>query len=258
MGLPSYIINFDEIKQPIIDAISEASFDVTVGDISLDSASISIDTSAIETSLDDIISKLTTVKDNSTLVKDTTKDILTALTTHDTNMTSKMDMLGTKIEAIIESMAEMYILLEKIKEQLASEGQQRAVGDSIVIPAIAGTYSRTFSFNKDVLITGISMSQSAWNFNDRWSLDVGAFNMFDKIYTKLRGEHKQLSKFLPVPANTDIVFYYDNTSSANSKYVWFDLEFIEVDAISVTPTAPTPPPTTDGSGGSGGDGSSPP
>jgi hypothetical protein len=247
MGLPSYIINFDEIKQPIIDAINEASIEVSVGDISMDSASISIDTTAIETALDDIIGKLTTVKDNSTLVKDTTSQILTSLTTHDTNIQGKMDLLGTKIESIIQSMADMYILLEKIKEQLASEGQQRAIGEAIVIPAIAGTYSKTFSFDKDVLITGVTMSQSAWNFNDRWSLDVGAFNMFDRIYTKLRGEHKQLSKYLPVPANTDIVFKYDNTSSANSKYVWFDLEFIEVDAISVTPTTPPTDSTSTGS-----------
>jgi hypothetical protein len=237
MGLPSYIINFDELKQPIIDAINEAAISVTLGDITLDSTAISIDTSAIETILDEMFVKLETTDNNMKLVSDTSKQILTSIKAHDVSINTHLTTITTKVEDIVTSMVDMHGLLEKIKEALASEGTQRIVGESLAVPSIAGSYTKTWNLTKDILITGFTISQSAWNFNDKWSLSIGgSFMMFDKIHTKMRGEHKQLSKFLPVPAGTDITLTYDNTSSSNSKYVWADLEFLELEPVTGTPT----------------------
>jgi hypothetical protein len=231
LGLPSYVINFDEIKKPIIDAINEAAISVSVGDVTLDSGSIKIDTSAIEASLDEIKGHLETVDSNSELVKTTAADILSSLNAHGESIDGHLGELGAKIESIITTMTEMLDLLEEIKQALASEGRQRILGESLAVPSVAGTYTKTWTIDKDILITGFTISQSAWNSNDKWSLNVGGtFPMFERVYTKMRGEHKQLSKFLPVPAGTPVTFSYDNTSSSNSKYVWADLEFMELES----------------------------
>ncbi|QXN70271.1 hypothetical protein INTERNEXUS_231 [Bacillus phage vB_BspM_Internexus] len=233
MGLPSLIINFEEIKDPIIRAINEAAISVSVGDVTLDSSSITIDTTEIEKSLDDILSKLGTVDSNVRLVQDASKNILNSLIAHDNNLKNSMDQLGTKLDNILSTTTSMFNILEEIKKQLATEGNQRAIGYSLAVPSVAGSYTKVFTSDKDTILTGITISQSAWNNNDKWSLKIGDFIMFDRIYTKNRGEHKELKKFFPVPANTPVTFQFDNTSSANSKYVWFDIDYIEIDKPTV-------------------------
>jgi hypothetical protein len=227
MGLPSLIINFQELKQPILDAINEASLNVEIGDVTLDSSSISIDTSALEEKLDKVIENLTSTADSASLISTTAKDILSAIKVHDETMKNSLTSLEGKIGEILVSMGKMQEMLDRITEQLASEGNMRISGEVLMIPSVSGTYTKTFTLEKDSLLTGLTMSQSAWNNTDRYTLKIGDLVIFNGLYTKQRGEHKIFSKYYPVPAGTVVTFSYDNKDSSNSKYVWVDLAFIE-------------------------------
>jgi hypothetical protein len=243
MGLPAYIINFDEIKQPIIDAINEANIEISTEGLELDSATISIDTSEIENILEQLKVKLSTISDTNIIIKETTQQILSSINHQGQTTDTKLNEISLKIQEIIGQTIDIHKILEDIKEQLASEGRPEITGTSMAIPAISGVYYKTFSFPEDILLTGITISQSAWNNNDYWDLKVGNFTLFNKIYSKMRGEHKQLSKFFPVKANTPIVFQYNNRELGNSKYVWFDLEFIRLssETVNSSPLTETSP-----------------
>lgn len=227
MGLPAYVINFDELKQPILEAINEAAINITVDNVSLDSTSVTIDTSKIEESLKGITTKLNSVNDNTILINETVTSIIGAIQAHDSSMGGYFNNLGKKVEDMIKTMLDMHSIMERISEQLAANGKQRMVGEQIAIPSIKNTMVKTVKIDKDALFTGFTTSQSAWNDGDSWSLSIGDFKMFSNIYTKRKGEHKQLSKFFPIPANTEVKFEYTNTSG-NSKIVWLDVEYIEV------------------------------
>jgi hypothetical protein len=243
MGLPSYVINFDELVEPIKQAFEEADIKLNLEEIQLSDSSIDVNTDDIEGKLDEIVGILENIGKNTESTRLTAEDIYNQMVKHDEELKVQLDDFQFKIQAMIDTLLDIHDLLEKISGGQTTEGRQKMLGDSIEIEKTPQITSREFVFEKDILLTGVTLSQSAWNNNDRWSLDIGGYNIFEDMYTKMRGEHKQLSKFYPIPAGTVILFNYDNTASANSKWVWFDLEFIELleDGNIVVPQEPAPP-----------------
>jgi hypothetical protein len=243
MGLPSYVINFDELVEPIKQAFEMADIKLEIEQIELSDQNLNINTDEIEAMLEQIKVILTNVNGDTTSAKLTAVDILNQLKDHDLKLDIQLDDFQFKLQSMIDTLLDIHELLKAIDGQSVSEGRQKMLGDSIEIIGVPQVTERLFVFDEDILLTGVTVSQSAWNINDQWSIDIGGYTMFDKMYTKMRGEHKQLSKFYPIPAGTEIKFRYDNTASGNSKWVWVDLEFIElIEEEVLEPETPPQPP----------------
>lgn len=118
-------------------------------------------------------------------------------------------------------------LLEDLKQGLLiPDGMQKAKGLTLSVPAVSEEYTLTFIPDTDILLTGITYSQSAWKYEDNWDLEIeGVTMLFESIYTKELGEHKKFEKYYPVPAGTPINLILHN-KSGNSRQVWADLEYI--------------------------------
>lgn len=147
--------------------------------------------------------------------------------------------LGDLEDYLYEHIGKIIDLLKQILELLKDKGVQRIHSISNHIPAIVGPYKFTTKFDEDVLITGITYSQSAWKYQDSWDLVVDGMVLFEKVGTKEIGESKQMNVFYFVPAGkeVDIIFHND---SGNSRIVWFDIEYID---LSMDSYIPTPEPT---------------
>lgn len=140
--------------------------------------------------------------------------------------------LGEQFEIIID-------LLKQILDLLKDKGVQRIYSISNHIPAVVAPFKFTATFEEDVLITGITYSQSAWKYQDSWDLEVDGNILFEKVGTKEVGESKQNNIFYYVPAGKPINIIFHN-DSGNSRLVWFDIEYV---GLSMNNYIPMPKPT---------------
>jgi hypothetical protein len=146
--------------------------------------------------------------------------------------------LGDLEDYLNEKLGEIIDLLKQILDLLTEKGLQRIHSMAENIPAMVGTYKFSKTFDTDILLTGITYSQSAWKNQDSWDLEVGGRLLFDDIATKELGEHKNFNVFYLVPAGTPVNILYHNTSG-NSRIVWFDIEYIDLRKEIVSPHVPT-------------------
>lgn len=130
-------------------------------------------------------------------------------------------------------------LLKQILDLLKDKGVQRIHSISNHIPAVVVPFKFTTTFKEDVLITGITYSQSAWKYQDSWDLEVDGNVLFEQVGTKEIGESKAMNVFYYVPAGKPINIIFHN-DSGNSRLVWFDVEYI---GLSMNNYIPTPKPT---------------
>lgn len=115
-----------------------------------------------------------------------------------------------------------------VKDLSTLYGIQQIKGFKKTIPAIKGTYQIVkFQQNTNLVLTGITYSQSAWKPDDYWELFVGGEKRFEKIYTKEIATQKEWKIIEPINRNTEIKIVLNN-NSGNSRNVWVDLEFVEI------------------------------
>jgi len=253
MGLPSYVINFEDLIEPMKKALSEADLNIDAGDIALDGAMITLDTTGIENQLTTLKTSLDNINGDTSTIETTANDILNALVAHNDGAQLQLTDIKSKIDTMLQTLTGIKDLLVGLGGDSVNTGKQKMNGATIHIEATpSNTYGANFTFSSDILITGFTISQSAWNLDDKWNLVVGSLPIMENIYTKMRGEHKQLSKFMPVPTGTTINFSFDNTVTPNSKYVWIDLEYIDLtpdilpQAQTLEQQEPDTPPPADG------------
>lgn len=187
MGLPSYVVNFDELSDLLKDYLQNG--------INVDIGSISFSTAELERLLNEISGKIQGVDYN---------DLITALNNLGAkldNLTGNMGLSGT--QRIYGKMLESYYY---------DETNQKNVIEFIV-PATGR-------------LTGITYSLSTWNFEDSWDLVVGDNKLFNQVRTKEYGEHKYFNVFYPVTAGQSIKFIYNNASKA-SRVIWIDFNILE-------------------------------
>lgn len=231
MGLASYIINFDELKSIIIDAIANSTISTTVDNVVLDNTSVTIDTSKIEGILNTILTSINNSKDFSNTINNSVKDISDLLISHNNSLNTNFSTLETNLTNILTNASQVYDLLKSIETKITSGGKQRIIGHKLDVAGINTNFIDDFITDKDILLTGISISQSAWNTNDYWDLKIIDYTIFRSIYTKIKGEHKSFGKYYPVPTGKKISLVFNN-QSATSKEVWIDYEYIELDETS--------------------------
>lgn len=117
-------------------------------------------------------------------------------------------------------------LIDLLKSFLKLKYIQKSIGLHSYIPALDFDYELIHKFDKDVIITGITYSQTGWKVLDCWDLYIGNKLLFDGIFTKELGEHKHFNSFYPVPSGTEIKIIHHN-NSVNSKQIWFDIDYFE-------------------------------
>jgi hypothetical protein len=122
------------------------------------------------------------------------------------------------------------------------DGVQKIDGRLLDIPPIIKDNIEIFQFDKDIYITGLSINQTGWKNNDRYSLETDKTKLIYNATTKELGEHKYLNTFFKVNAQTPIKFTLSN-NSGNSRQTTIDLEYLE--SIDVTPTPIPNEPTVD-------------
>lgn len=115
-----------------------------------------------------------------------------------------------------------------VKDLSSLFGLQKIKGFHMQIPAIKGKY-RIIDFitTNNIVITGITYSQSAWKPTDFWELYVNGEKLFETIYTKEIATQKNWKVIQPVNINTKIELILNN-NSGNSRDVWVDLEYINL------------------------------
>jgi hypothetical protein len=175
MGLPSYVVNFDELADLLKDYLQNG-IDVDIGNIALD-------TSGVENLLQQISNKIQGV-DYTDLI-----NALNALGANLNTVGGNMGVSGTQ-----KMYGDMLEILP-ISDQLQ--------------------YTINFDVPATGRITGITYSLSAWNYEDNWDLIVGDNKIFTGVRTKEFGEHKFFNVFYPVTGGQKIQFVFNNISESS-------------------------------------------
>lgn len=180
MGLPSYVVNFDELSDLIKDYLEKG--------INVDIGNIALSTDDIERLLNEIKGKIQGVDYN---------ELITAL-----------NSLGIKLDGLAGN--------------LGISGIQKIYGKMLEIPAKEGQY--TIELKTNGRLTGITYSQSSWNYEDSWDLVIGENKIFDGVRTKEYGENKFFNVFYPIDGTVKFVY---NNVSGSSKVLWADFNILE-------------------------------
>lgn len=115
------------------------------------------------------------------------------------------------------------------------KGVQRVWGSAQSVPALRGNYKiLEWTLDKNIVITGITYSQSAWKGEDYWELWVDGDRLFETVYTKELGEQKHWEVLHPINEGQTIKVVLNNVSG-NSRNVWVDVEYLDLLGNVVTP-----------------------
>lgn len=108
------------------------------------------------------------------------------------------------------------------------KGVQRVLGFAQNIPALQAEYKVVeWTPDKNIVITGVTYSQSAWKGEDYWELWVDGDRLFETVYTKELGDQKHWEVLHPINAGQVVKLVLHNVSG-NSRDVWVDLEFLDL------------------------------
>ncbi|OAA92998.1 hypothetical protein [Clostridium coskatii] len=136
---------------------------------------------------------------------------------------------GVNYNDLIAALNALGVKLDALSGNLGISGVQKIYGEMLQIPATTGVYTIEFEVPEKGKITGITYSQSAWNFQDTWDLKAGDTTLFTGVRTKEYGENKFFNVFYPVAAGQKIDFMFNNVSGS-SKILWVDFNILE-DAV---------------------------
>lgn len=132
--------------------------------------------------------------------------------------------LGT-LEKLLKDNLEAILELLKI---IAGKKGYGCMDMSRHIPAIVNKFVTAKKFDRDILITGLTFSQSAWKEEDTLSLKAGDSLIIDEMHTKELGQEKRFYMAFPVEAGEEIKVIYNN-KSGNSKMFFCDLDYIKLE-----------------------------
>ena len=191
MGLPVYIINPEEFGSAVAEYLGK--------DITVTTGNVTIDTSQLTSLLQEIKDKMPTATD--------------------------LDLTG-----LITALNNLNIKITDLSNKLEFTGIQKIYGKSLNVPATVGDYTIEFDVQAKGRITGITYSQSSWQYTDSWDLSIGEIKLFSNIYTKEYGENKNFYNFCSVDVGNKVYFTYHNNSASN-KVLWVDLEILESEGI---------------------------
>ena len=115
------------------------------------------------------------------------------------------------------------------------EGIQKAKGLHQKVMG-SSSYTLRYTPREDVLMTGITYSQSLFTCDDTFDLKIVSpqgkeLLLMDGVYVKDGMQHKLFQCFLPIPQGYEIKLDIHN-NSGNAKDVWVDFEYLGVKKLS--------------------------
>ena len=148
----------------------------------------------------------------------------------------KFDKFDESLENISDLLNGLKIENDETKAE--NDGNQKAKGQYLQIPAVVGKYLLKWVFEEDIYITGIRYSQSAWKYQDSWDFHIADETVYETVSTKEVGEYKHFNRFEFVAAGTEMTFELAN-NSGNSRDLWVDVEYL---GLGHAASAEVPPP----------------
>lgn len=147
------------------------------------------------------------------------------------NMEDLLTQIRDKIQGVnytdlINALNALGVKLDGLAGNLGISGTQKIYGEMLQVPAVEGAHTIEFTVPVSGRITGITTSQSAWNFQDTWALKVEDTELFTGVRTKEYGENKFFNVFYPVTEGQKIYFVFNNVSES-SKILWVDFNILE-------------------------------
>ncbi|WP_129596040.1 hypothetical protein [Anaerophilus nitritogenes] len=133
-------------------------------------------------------------------------------------------------EALEKYFPDIIELLKQIVENTKPlEGIQKIKGFLIQAFNNTNDYIVEWAAPEDILLTGVTYSQSDFRCQDNWDLFIigeeKELQLFDSVYAKDFGQHKHFNVFFPVPKGTKIKLVMHNVSN-REKCVWVDFEYL--------------------------------
>jgi hypothetical protein len=187
MGVPSYVLNFDELAELLKDYLQNG--------INVDISNVSFSTAELERLLGDIKDKIQGVDYNS---------LITAL-----------NDLGVKLEGLSGNLG--LSGTQKIYGKMLEVYYYDETNQVNVIE---------FDVPANGSLTGITYSCTSWDYRDSWDLIVGSEKLFTEARTKEYGEHKYFNVYYSVTSGQKIKFIYNNVSQS-SRVIWVDFNILE-------------------------------
>jgi hypothetical protein len=227
MGLPAYIINRDELKQLIIQAVNTASVKVSLDGATLSGITPEIDFSPIEEKLD-LLS--TTIGDQSISTDTflmTMNDIVIEMQNLQKLYSGETYKFSNIVSLILAENLKIKKLLQDILDYLSITGRYKTINLYRNLPASHTVFYLTKVFTEPALLSSIQISQDKYDFEDYWELRHNDEVIFNKVYSKYTTEKKNFASFRKIsPSDTIEILFYNR--SGKSKTINYDIDFLAI------------------------------
>lgn len=151
------------------------------------------------------------------------------------NFDELIDDIGSSINATVDTSDLEHLLknyfdeILKLLEKLAVgyKGTQKVKGFATKGEPIC------FAHESDVLITGITFSQSNFDLGgfDKWNLKLvkgtDEVNTFEDVFSKDTLQHKYFERLLPIPQGYSLTATIEKSNDIDKVY-WIDVEYLEL------------------------------
>lgn len=196
MSLPSYVVNFDELADALIDYLKNG--------IQVNLEGVNINTSNMEQLLAEVRDKIQGIN---------YADLISALN----NLGAKLDAFATNLGII------------GTEQVLGTTHKLGAVAEATIeLNLDVAGYLTGITFSQSALAY-----DSADNF-DLFIVDTeGETQLFKSVYPKGFGEHKYMNVFLKTSKTAKAKVVYHNVSQS-SKVLWFDFHMLDVPPSTVS------------------------
>jgi hypothetical protein len=225
MGLPSLVINRDELPAILKRILSEVSLNVSLENAKVEGLELDLGTEQIE-ALIEAISEKTDAKSIS--VQDIYMAVINVQANMSTIQSSYSNALTDASFNLTSLIGEQKIveeLLQRIIDYLSIKGIPYTVPLRQVVPGNEGDFYLTFSSIRECLLTSVYSFQSEYRFEDSWSLYVNNELLFDHIGTKYAEERKNFSSHYGIKTGDTVRIVFHNYSG-KTKTINYDIDFL--------------------------------
>ncbi|AMS01141.1 hypothetical protein AR9_g056 [Bacillus phage AR9] len=227
MGMPSHIINREDLEQIIIQALNSNSLKVNLTGLKLPETVISGNTEGIETGMKSILDVLNTQSQNAQDLFMSVSNLLANTTIVEDLYIDRLYDLSLLVSRLIAEELEINELLNKIKDYLSLKGIDKSVSIRKDIPSVNGTYYLNCKVSEESNITKITSFQNQYDFSDCWDLRVNGVTVFENVFSKGIEQRKYFSSPLKVIPTDRVEFLFYN-NSGKQKTIYYDIDFLTI------------------------------
>lgn len=229
MGLPSYVINRDELEQIIKESLINTSISIEAemsGSIDNEGLDLDLDLEKIKETLDPVMEVLS--KQEIAI-----NDLYSSIFNFSIELSRKLEQneefansVSSRISLLIAEKRKIKELAQKVYDSLKTSGNHRTFSFSRFITENSSSYVTMYSPDYDEShLTSITISQNNFHYLDYWSLQINSEIIFDSIYCKGVNEKKNFSPSLKLERGDTIRLTFFNLSG-KSKTINYDIDLL--------------------------------